>query len=251
MDTILIALPGLLFSSISALPLVLGVIAAMRHLRAATRYAYLRNLIASTAAGAAALALLWGSLFGNDLSASSTAALIFAVAPFYAAIAQGIAYGIAAAAFRKPATPQAISLSARSAMLVPLLLLAILMFGLIKSSVHGNDLAVAERASDPKTLQRLFEQSRIGKADPFGVPLFLAQNPATPPEILSELAKHEHPAVRAQVASNPRTPEQVVASLRNDCASFVRKAVVQRLGPSNTPEPTSVPTGVCALARWR
>lgn len=251
MDTILIALPKLLLSSISALPLALGTIAAVRHMRAGTRSAYLRNLIASIAAGAVALALLWGSLFGDDLSSSSTASLIFLFAPIYAAVAQGIVFGIGAVVVRKSPTPEAISPLARRAMLVPLFMLAVLMFGLIKTSAHGNDFAVAERASDPKTLQRLFEKSRTGEADSFGVPLFLAQNDNTPPEILSELAKHDHRAVRAKVALHPRTPQHVVAALRNDCEAFIRKIVEERLGPNNALQPAPAPTGACGAERRR
>ena len=251
MDAVFVALPELLFSSISALPLALGTIAAVRHLRAGSRSAYFRHLAASMAAGAVALALLWSSLFGDNLSKSSTAGLIFAVAPIYAALAQGVVYGLAAALFKKSTAPKAISPAARVALLVPLLMLAVLMFGLVKSTAHGNDSALAERASDPETLQRLFEKSRTGEADAFGVPLFLAQNSDTPPGILRELARHDHPAVRAQVARNPSSPEQVVAALRYDCASFVRKIVVERLGPDNALQPAPAPTGECAQERWR
>jgi hypothetical protein len=251
MDAVLVALPALLFSSLSALPVALGIIAAVRHLRAGSRPAYLRHLGASIAAGAVALALLWSSLFGDNLSSSSTAALIFAVVPFYAAIAQGIVYGIAAAVFRKSATPRAISLLARVALLIPLLLLSLLMFGLVKSAAKGSDSAVAGRGSDSEALHRLYEKSRTGEADSFAIPLNLAQNPDAPPELLSKMATHDHPAVRAQVARNPGTPQHVVAALRYDCASFVRKIVVERLGPVLAPQAPPAPTGVCALERWR
>lgn len=238
MDSLLIALPGFLFSSISALPLGLGVLAAVRHKRASARAAYLRNLNASIAAGAVILLLLWGSLFGDDLSSSSTAGQIFLFAPIYAAAAQGIVYGISTAAIGKSAAPETISLSSRRAILVPLSMLIVLMAGLLKTSVEGNELAVAERASNPETLQRLFEQSLTGEADSFGVPLFLAQNPNTPPEILAKLSKHAHPSVRVHVAQHPMTPIDIVSSMGNDCASFVRKAVENRLGPNKALQPT-------------
>jgi len=238
MDNFLIALPGLLLSSISVLPLGLGLIATVRHLRAGSRTAYLRNINGSIAAGAVILLLLWGPLFGEDLSSSSTAGLIFLFTPIYAAVAQGIVYGITAAAIGKEVAPGTISPSSRRALLVPLSMLVVLMIGILKTSVEGNDLAVAERSSNPDTLQRLFEQSRTGEADSFGVPLFLAQNPNTPPEILVELAKHPHPAVRVQVAQHPKTPKEIVYSLRNDCAPFVREAVEKRLGPNKALQPT-------------
>lgn len=238
MDSILIALPGLLISSISALPLGLGLLAAKRHMRAGARVAYLSNLNGSIAAGVVILLLLWGSLFGNDLSSSSTAALIFLFAPIYAAAAQGIVYGISRAAIGKSTSSTTISTSLKRAILVPLSLLLVLLFGLLKTSAEGNELAVAERGSNPDTLQHLYEQSLTGEVDSFGVPLFLAQNPNTPPEILAELSKHRHPAVRVQVAQHTKTPKEIVYSLRNDCASFVRKAVEKRLGPNKALQPT-------------
>lgn len=251
MDAVMVALPALLFGSISALPLALGLIAAVRHLLAGARSAYLHNLFASIAAGGVALALLWSSLFGDNLSKSSTAALIFAVAPIYAALAQGLGYGIASALFRASATPRPISLIARGALLVPLAMLAVFMTGMVATSAQGNDGAIAQRSSDRATLQRLLEKSRSGAPDAFGIALGMAQNPHAPADILTQLAQHAHPTVRAQVARNPSTPQQVVAALRYDCASFVRKVVVERLGPDQASEPPPAPTGQCALQRWR
>jgi hypothetical protein len=251
MGVIYAALPALVFTSLSALPAAIGIFAAMRHLRAGSRSAMLRHLVASAAAGLVALGLLWSSLFGDSLSKSSTAALIFAVAPFYAAGAQAVVYALAALFLKESATRQPISLFARLTLLVPLLVLAVLMVGLVKSSFEGSDSAIAERASSPDALRQVFNKSRTGQADAFGIPLHLAQNPDVPVDILIELAKHDHPAVRSQVAGNPATPPSVVASLRYDCASFVRKAVVERLGPENPPSPAPAPTGKCALARWR
>lgn len=251
MDAVIVALPKLLFSLLSALPAGLGAIAAVRHLRAGARCAYLQNLIASTAAGAVALALLWSSLFGDSLAKSSTAGLIFAVAPAYAAFAQGIGYIGAAAVFNKSAAPKPISLFARLALLVPLLVLAVLTFGLVQTSVQGNDAAVAERTSNPATLQRLLERSRTDDPDAFGIALGLSANPHAPSALLTELAQHDHPVIRAHVAGNISTPEPVVAALRYDCASFVRTAVAKRLGPGDARQPAPAPTGKCALERWR
>jgi hypothetical protein len=249
MDAFLIALPGLLLTSVSALPLGLGTLAAARHMPADTRSNYFRNLNASIAAGTVVLFLLWGSLFGEDLSSSSTAALIFVFAPIYSAAAQGIVYGITAVTLRKSGDPEAISSAARRAIVIPVCMFALLMAGLLKISAEGNDLAVAERSANPQVLHHLFEQSRSGEADAFGVPLFLAQNPNTPPEILVELAKHTHPAVRVHVAQHPMTPNETVAGLSNDCSSFVRKSVENRLGPNNALQPTRARTGVCAADR--
>jgi hypothetical protein len=175
--------------------------------------------------------------------------LIFLFAPIYSTAALAMVFGISAAVLRKSVTNEPISVPARRALMIPACMLAILVTGLVKISVQGNNLAVAERASNPETLQSLFEQSRRGEVDTFGVPLFLAQNPNTPPAILVELAKHTHPAVRVQVAQHPMTPAEVVASLGNDCASFVRKAVEKRLGPNKALQPTHPPTGECAAKR--
>lgn len=251
MDAISVALPIFLFSSLSALPLALGALFAIRHLRAGSRSAYYKNLAASIGAGAAALTLLWSSMFGDNLSRSSTAGLIFAVAPFYAAIVQGIVYGIAAAIFRKSAIPRAIPAVARLAVVVPLLMLAVLLSGLVKTSFEGNESAIAERTSDARKMHQMLAKSRTGELDTFSIPMHLAQNPNAPADLLSELASHEHAVVRAHVASHPNTPVHIVAALRYDCASFVRKAVVERLGPASAPEPAPAPTGFCAQERWR
>lgn len=251
MDTVLVALPKLLFCSLSALPLVIGLIAAMRRMRAGRRTTYFLHVAASIAGGAVALALLWSSLFGDSLSKSSTAALILAIAPVYAAAAQGLVFGIGTVMFKQAPTLQPISPLARSALLFPVLMLCVLMFGLIKISLDGNESEIAERSSNQTTLRALYEKSRKGEADPFAVPLSLAHNADTPADILTALAMHDHPTVRANVADNANTPLAVVAALRYDCASFVRKRVAQRLGPDTTNQTPPAPTGKCALARWR
>lgn len=251
MDAILVAFPKLLFCSISALPLAIGVIASVRQLRAGARSAYFTHLAASVIGGAVTLGLLWSSLFGDSLSKSSTAALILAIAPVYAAVAQTLIYVIGGLIFKQSSTPQTIPLLARSALLIPLLMLAVLMVGVVKISVQGNEAEIAERSANLTTLHRLYEQSRTGEVDTFAVPMHLAQNPNAPPDILSALAQHDHPVVRAHVASNRNTPLPVVTALRYDCAAFVRKIVVQRLGPDTTGKTPPAPTGKCALARWR
>lgn len=245
MEAFLIALPGLLFSTIITLPLALGIIGAVRHWRAGARAKYLQNLAGSIAAGAVMLALLWSSLFGDSLSKSSTAAIILAVAPVYAAAAQGLFYFITMAMLGKSPAPRPISLFARATLVLPLLMMGALMAGLVKISANGNESEVAAKGWNPATLQRLLDQSRTGQADSFAIPFNLAQNPKAPPAMLSELAKSEHATVRAHVARNPGTPLPVVESLRYDCASFVRKDVVERLGPNDLSQPTPAPTGVC------
>lgn len=251
MDAVSIVLPKLLFGFlITGLPLAYGTIAAAYYLRSGARSAYLQHLVSSIVAGAVTLALLWSSFFGDNLSKSSTAALILAVAPMYAVTAQGIVYGIAAFLLKKSPPGRTVSLFPRLALLIPLLMVGALLFGLFSMSVKGIDSDFAEQSSDPATLQRLLQDSKTGKADSFGIPFNLAQNPNAPPEMLAELATSEHATVRAHVARNPRTAAHVVESLRHDCASFVRKNVVQRLGAGTAVEPPPAPTGVCPK-HWR
>lgn len=183
-----------------------------------------------------ALGLLWGSLFGTDLSKSSTAGLIFLFVPIYSGIALAGGYGLGALAYRRlidlAGTAEqkvSISPSTRRFVLVPVAMLGVLMFGIVKYSVQHNDMAVAERASSPETLHWVYDKVQRGEADPFSIPLFLAQNPNAPADILEKLSRHDHPSVRIFVATNRNTDLGVVASLKNDCSDHIRKAVEERL----------------------
>ena len=253
-----ILLPGVLLMAISALPLALGTIAAARHLWKTNAGAYLRNLWGSTAAGVVALGLLFGSLFGTDLSSSSTAGLIFLFVPVYSAVALGVGYGLGALAYRKvaktaEATGEVATLpaGARRFIWVPVAMLGVLMFGILRYSIQHNDLAVAERASNPETLHWVYEKVARGEADAFGVPLFLAQNPKTPADILDKLSKHAHPSVRFFVATNPNTHLDVVASLKDDCSDRIRKAVQDRLKLPSGSNSALQPTPQCGAAERR
>lgn len=240
-DVLLIALQTFAIISISGLPLGLGILAAVRHLRASAWNAYVCNLAASIAAGAVTLLLLWGSFFGDDLSSSSTASLAFVFAPFYAVAVQGIVYGMAKVVLRNRPMAEVVSEPVRKALLLPVLMLAVLLFGMLKISTANSDLSVAERSSNPQTLRRLLDDANTGRADSFGIPLMLAQNRNAPPEILAELAKHKDTAIRAQVAQNPQTPLDVVGCLRLDSASIVRELASKRLASSQTALQTQQP----------
>lgn len=241
MDYFLAGLQKFLLLSVSVLPLGLGTLAAVRHLRARAEKLFLCNLAAGIAAGAVTLVLLWGSLFGDDLSSSSTASLAFLFAPIYAAVAQGIVYSMARVVFRnRPATGE-VSAPLRQALLLPVLMLLVLLLGVLKISTQNNDLSVAERSANPETLYRLLDESRSGQADAFGVPLMLAQNLNAPPEILAELAKHKDTAIRAQVAQNPQTPWDVLRCMRFDSSSMVRELASKRLAASQAAQQTQQP----------
>jgi hypothetical protein len=250
-----IMLPGLLLMSASAAPLAIGTLAAVFHLRKRNVGPYLRSLWASTGAGFVALGLLSGSLFGTDLSKSSTAGLIFLFVPIYAGIALGIGYGLGALAHRRAvklagAVDQDVTIpsGARRFVWVPVAMLGVLMFGIIKHSVQHNDMAVAERASDPDTLHWVYAKMERGEADPFSIPLFLAQNPNAPADLLAKMSEHDHPSVRVFVATNRNTDLTVVASLKNDCSDYVRKAVEERLKLPSGSNSALQPTPKCGAA---
>jgi hypothetical protein len=250
-----VLLPGLILTSISIVPLALATIAAWFGLRRGSVGLYVPCLWGSTTAGIVALLLLSGSLFGADLSSSSTAGLIFIFAPIYSAIALVIGFAMGAVAYRKSkaeATASGVSLTispvSRNLLWVPIAILSVLFFGIIKTSIQGNDLAVAERATGPETLQWEFERISKRTADPFGVPLFLAQNPNTPTAILDQLSKHEHLSVRTFVARHPNTSAKALASMSNDCDPLIRKEVQERLQLQSDPSGALEQAPKCAAS---
>lgn len=251
-DFTTILLPGLLMMLLSALPPAIGTLAAVFHLGKNNAGPYVRNLWAGTASGLVSLGLLSGSLFGTDLSESSTAGLIFLFVPIYSGIGLGIGYGLGALVYsrlsrtEKAVDPQAaFSQSARNFIWVPVAMAGVLIFGMIRFSVQRNDIAVAERATNPETLHWVYAKVERGSADPFSIPLFLAQNPNTPSDLLKKMSKHDHPSVRMFVAGNPNTDPDVIASLKNDCSPRIRKVVEDRLRSSPVSESAPQPTPNC------
>ena len=231
-----ILLPGLLLMSASAVPVAIGTSRTLSHLRRRNIRRYVRNLWGSTAAGFAALVLLWGSLFGTESSESSTAGLIFLFVPIYSAIGLGVGYGLSGVIYRRlvemaGTSEQEVSISpgARRLVWIPVAMLSVLLLGIVGYSIQHNDMAVAERASNPETLHWVYSKVLRGEADAFLIPLFLAQNPNTPPDILARLSTHVHPSVRIFVAINRNTDVAVVAGLKNDCSDRVRKVVEETL----------------------
>lgn len=247
--------PGLLWTSISAFPLAIGTGLAAIHLRRGKSGPYRRNLWSSTAAGIVALGLLWGSLFGDELSSSSTAGLIFLFVPIYSAVGLGIGYVLGALAHRK-ATADAralgkeptLSLRERRFVGLPIALLVVLLFGMLKHSIQSNDMAVAERATNPVTLRQLHQKVLNGTADSFGVPLFLAQNPSTPADILQGLSKHDHVSVRIFVVRHPNASQAVLSYMINDCDSRIRDEARARVPRASASNSALQPTPNCGAA---
>jgi hypothetical protein len=236
--------------SVSALPLAIATGLAALHLRRGKAGPYRRNLWSSTAAGIVALGLLWGALFGNDLSSSSTAGLIFLFVPIYSAIGLGVGYGLGALAHRKATAdgwPTASS-GERRFVGVPAAMLAVLLFGMLKYSVEHNDLTVAERATNSETLHWVHQKALNGTADSFGVPLFLAQNPSAPADILEQLSKHEHVSVRIFVVRHPNASLSVVGSMAKDCDARIREEARARLQTASASNSALQPTPNCGAA---
>lgn len=224
-------LPGLFFSSLSIAPLIAGVIGAWVRLKQNRVPEYKNYVTASILCGAVTLAFLWSSLFGDALSSSSTAGLIFAVVPFYALIVLLLSLGIGKLVIRgarkeqekgaKNATEKRISYTS---IYIPSVILLILVAGIIKLSVGGGDTALAENSRSTNALRYLYDRTMLGETDEFGVLLFMSQNPNAPAELLERMAKSEYPQIRVFVASNRNTPEQIRRLLADDENDHVAKA---------------------------
>jgi hypothetical protein len=226
-------LPSLFFTSISLLPLGLGILSSIHHRKQGARTSYIRHLSGTISSGIITLLMLFSSLYGDDLSSSSTASLIFLFAPIYATIVYGIGYGLSSLITDKSKKSIPISHASRQVLLLPIIILLILMVGILKNSIEGNDSSMAYKTSNSVILMQLYNKSIHGEADSFSIPLGLAQNPNTPPEILKQLATHEHRAIRTHVAQHKATHIDVISSLQDDNSSCVRKAASKRLGVTN------------------
>lgn len=257
-DFIKILLPGLGLKLIATLPLLLATIGAVRHLLAERKHPYIRNLFGAIAAGVTTLGLLWSLLFGEDLSRSSTAGLVFLFTPIYSTVAFFIGYLMGVVANRasrreeKDARDNSPMASrARKLVWLPAILLGIVVIGITRNAILNNELSVAGRASRPETLRYLFAKAVAGEADTFGVPLFLAQNPNAPIDLLERLSKSDESQVRGFVVTNPSTPVSVVVGLREDCADNVRRAVRERLKNVSGADPGPQATPKCGSSERR
>jgi hypothetical protein len=64
--------------------------------------------------------------------------------------------------------------------------------------------------------------------------LWIAGNPATPPQVLESLSHSPSPEVRTRVAVNAKTPKATLEQLTNDPERTVRDAAAKRLKPETT-----------------
>jgi hypothetical protein len=245
-DYVRLMMPGFLWTAASALPLAIATALAAIHLGRGRPGPYRRNLWASTAAGIVAFGLLFEAFFGEGLK-GSTAGLIFLFVPIYSAVALAVGYGLGALAHRKAGhtTDAAISQNERRFIAVPSIMLVALLFGTLNYSIQHNDLTVAERAANLETLRSIHQKARSGMADSFGVPLFLAQNPNTPTDILEDLSNNDHVSVRTFVVRHSNTSKAVIEHMVNDCDPQIREEARTRLQLASASNSALQPTPHC------
>jgi len=88
------------------------------------------------------------------------------------------------------------------------------------------------QAENPSTPPEILSQ--LSKDEDATVRRFVAMNSSTPPEILSQLSKDEDASVRWYVAGNPSTPPEILSQLSKDKDTGIRCNVAKN--PSTPPE---------------
>ena len=115
----------------STLPLGIAILKALHHLKKENRTLYYRNLFASIFSGMVIFLLLYEALFGDYLSKSSTAAVIFFFAPIYGTVAYFVGYGLTMLSTDKTEASKAFLLVDRLMMIVPIVMFLVLTMGII------------------------------------------------------------------------------------------------------------------------
>ena len=233
-DSVRFRMPSVLLMFTALVPLGFVVLMCFRQ-RAREYESQIVRWLASSAATALMTSIgLWGSLFGDNLASSSTAGVIFFVVPILAAVAGALGY--AAVAFVQRSGLRVFGTTVRLAPMangvsplawIPLAVLGVLVVATLRLAVSGNDTNIAEKACNDATLHRVYKTMEQGGADSFSIPLFLAQNPCAPADLLTKMSQHKHPAVRAHVAQNRNTDLAIVALLKNDPNQHVRDAAIR------------------------
>ena len=115
----------------STLPLGIAILKALYCLKKENRTLYYRNLFASIFSGMVIFLLLYGALFGDYLSKSSTAAVIFFFAPIYGTVAYFVGYGLTMLATDKAEASKPFLLVDRLMIIIPIVMFFVLTMGII------------------------------------------------------------------------------------------------------------------------
>ena len=227
-------LPGSLWMSMCVLPTVAGVVLAGREFRGGRRSRGVVFVVASLAAGLASV-LMVGPFLLSEGSGSSTDALVWVFAPFFSGIVLAVAVFVGQGVIRltnqsSPACGSPFPL--KVALLGPPVIVACLLaFGIARYTFQNGGMKVAERASDPEILRELYR--REGEASSSsGLQLFLAQNRATPGDVLDALSRTEFVHVRVHVAANSSTPLTTRTRLATDTNPRVRASARSKESPT-------------------
>jgi hypothetical protein len=168
---------------------------------------------------------LWGKV------GSSTDALIWIFAPFWSAAVLVIVIAVAGRIVSRAKRP---SQTIRSSTLVNAALLGpavvvtcLLVVGIARYSFRNGGMKFAEQASDPRLLRQFYQRDVRGSSNS-GVELFLADNRATPGDVLDALSRSGFAYVRSHVALNSNTSPSTLVRLAADSNLTVRSFARRR-----------------------
>ena len=87
----------------------------------------------------------------------------------------------------------------------------------------GNIEEICKIAEDPNTPPSILSKLSVNKSQ--DVRKAIAKNPNTPPDVLTKLS-NDMPDIRTKVAENPNTPRDILVKLCKDPSVYVRKAAI-------------------------
>lgn len=224
----LAVLPGLLWMLTCTLPALAGTYLAAKQLRRGNRPRAILFAVASIAAALSAILIVGSFLWSKP--GSSTDAIVWVFAPILSAAILGIVI-TAGKKFTgnrelSPSGMQPSRISNAALIGAPLLLACVLASGIVRYSFRNGGMAFAERTSDPELLRDLYNRQGVGESGS-GVQLFLADNRATPADVLDALSRSSFAHVRAHVALNGNisaaTRERLAADPNPKVRSFAQK----------------------------
>jgi hypothetical protein len=227
-------IPRMAFISLSILPSIVFLLLGERNRRKTENALFVNHVIAATVGAVLPLLSILEFVFGHG--GNGQAGLIFLFLPFYASVCGIVSYLIGRAVIRR-------RVSARAGNPYPLLLLIpglLVLCNLTVSAVLTNRevyLHIAENSTSLAELQFLYEKAR--KADDHGIFLFLAQNPATSPDILEKMSSLPFLNVKVFIARHKNTPTSTLIRLQEDEEQGLRRCAIEELnrrkqnGPGN------------------